>query len=458
MINQIIINGRVQPLTAERYLIGRGDGCDILLPETDMAVSRRHAMIERNAQGEWNLLDISSRNGTLVNNQQVAARYTLQDGDVLRIGTSEIKMVLPRSMPTIFLPLSSLPEVSLTPASQVNGLRGPDTQPVSGLSLVSPMTTPFPPAYSDTATPPFANSSFGNPPAGSSDYAYGASPSASPFASSQSMPELPMSHEVRQPLLSEQAVPPAQSVALAPTYYPPPAQAEAPYQANMSPVAPQYVNPSQYAAPPQYSAAPQYAVEPQQANQPQYTAAPQYASPIEQTNLPQYANPPQGNNVPQVYIDVNAPQVHIAVNASQLYVDTNAQMAGLGLRFCAYLIDGLVAIPLHILASIPFAGLLFAPLVSLYWLSRDAFFGGQSVGKKAMGIRVIRNDGQPFTWGTSVLRNFTAFILFFQLIPLFGFLAVLIMIPVSLLDILIILCTQRRIGDSLANTRVVVSS
>ncbi len=152
MTGQISVDGTPMPLSKERYLIGRGDGCDILLPEADMAVSRRHAMLERNALGEWQLLDISSRNGTLVNNQRVADRYTLQDGDVIRIGGSELNLTLPRNMPTVFMPAPTFPvetsrEASANydlPANSETGSSGdlPGYASVSGNAVKVPISPP----------------------------------------------------------------------------------------------------------------------------------------------------------------------------------------------------------------------------------------------------------------------------------------------------------------------------
>lgn len=128
----------------------------------------------------------------------------------------------------------------------------------------------------------------------------------------------------------------------------------------------------------------------------------------------------------------------------------------LGLRFGGYIIDFLCSLPLLIPALIPFVGILFAPLLGLYWMSRDAFFGGQSLGKKAVGLKVVRLDGKPFDWGTSVQRNIVFVPLLLAAIPFAG--AVLgsgMLGLINIVEVVLVLTTQRRIGDNIAKTVVV---
>jgi two-component system, cell cycle response regulator len=63
-------------------LIGRGDDCDVRIP--DNSVSRRHACIRPDPEGYY-AFDLDSTNGTFVND--VAVEQTkLKDGDTLRVG------------------------------------------------------------------------------------------------------------------------------------------------------------------------------------------------------------------------------------------------------------------------------------------------------------------------------------------------------------------------------------
>jgi pSer/pThr/pTyr-binding forkhead associated (FHA) protein len=70
---------------AQRLTIGRSPASDIPLP-WDQEASRLHAELERIA-GEWTVVDDGrSRNGTFLNEERIAGRRLLEDGDVLRIG------------------------------------------------------------------------------------------------------------------------------------------------------------------------------------------------------------------------------------------------------------------------------------------------------------------------------------------------------------------------------------
>jgi adenylate cyclase len=65
-----------------RVVIGRAKDCDLVLTAPD--VSRRHATIERDADG-WTLHDLTSRHGTFVNRQRVVSRR-LAEGDQITVG------------------------------------------------------------------------------------------------------------------------------------------------------------------------------------------------------------------------------------------------------------------------------------------------------------------------------------------------------------------------------------
>lgn len=128
----------------------------------------------------------------------------------------------------------------------------------------------------------------------------------------------------------------------------------------------------------------------------------------------------------------------------------------LGLRFLSLMIDYLCALPLIVLSFIPFVGIIFAPLTTLYFISRDSFFGGRSLGKKAMGLRVVRLDGKPVVWGTSVQRNISYFSHLIAAIPIIGSIYGTGLIGlVGIVEIVLVLATQLRIGDNISQTVVV---
>lgn len=79
------------PLDRTETFIGRDPKCDIVL--TDDSASRRHARIARNAGGYFELVDLGSKNGILVQDERVD-RMTLMDGDVFLIGETQFSIVV----------------------------------------------------------------------------------------------------------------------------------------------------------------------------------------------------------------------------------------------------------------------------------------------------------------------------------------------------------------------------
>ncbi len=87
-------------------------------------------------------------------------------------------------------------------------------------------------------------------------------------------------------------------------------------------------------------------------------------------------------------------------------------------------------------------------------------FSGQSVGKRIVGLRVVRVlDGSPARWRESALRNLPAGIAtFFAIIPLWGWIIfVLVGIPLALIEVFLMLKLEHetRLGDVMADTRVI---
>ena len=74
------------PFAGDRLLIGRGPHSDIRIGSR--FVSRQHALLIRNADGDW-LLDLKSTNGTVVNSRLVHQRR-LRHGDVIAIGNHRL--------------------------------------------------------------------------------------------------------------------------------------------------------------------------------------------------------------------------------------------------------------------------------------------------------------------------------------------------------------------------------
>jgi pSer/pThr/pTyr-binding forkhead associated (FHA) protein len=77
------------PDTREPISMGRGPSCDVSLP-WDEKVSRVHAQMERIGD-DWTISDDGlSRNGTFVNGDRLTRRRRLFDGDLVRVGSTEM--------------------------------------------------------------------------------------------------------------------------------------------------------------------------------------------------------------------------------------------------------------------------------------------------------------------------------------------------------------------------------
>jgi pSer/pThr/pTyr-binding forkhead associated (FHA) protein len=72
----------------ERFSIGRLAACEVALT-WDSEVSRAHALLEQ-VGGAWTIEDRGSSNGTLVNASRITGPHVLHDGDVLRIGRTQL--------------------------------------------------------------------------------------------------------------------------------------------------------------------------------------------------------------------------------------------------------------------------------------------------------------------------------------------------------------------------------
>jgi len=88
---QIGKTSRTWPLSKEAIVLGRMEGCDVILP--DSGVSRRHAEVRREGD-EWVVIDLGSTNGTEVNGQRVN-RHRLTPGDRLVLGETTLEFRRP---------------------------------------------------------------------------------------------------------------------------------------------------------------------------------------------------------------------------------------------------------------------------------------------------------------------------------------------------------------------------
>src|SRR5215471_15472449 len=72
----------------QSWAIGRGDGCPVLLDSR--SVSRLHALIQHKDAGDFQLVDLGSRNGSFINGRRVSVPVVLNDTDRLVFGDQEL--------------------------------------------------------------------------------------------------------------------------------------------------------------------------------------------------------------------------------------------------------------------------------------------------------------------------------------------------------------------------------
>jgi diguanylate cyclase (GGDEF)-like protein len=90
----IVIHGNEADLGMHRVLdraVTLGRDLEAELPLRDIGISRRHAMVERDALGRYIVSDLGSTNGTRLNGQLLAAPTPLNEGDKVIVGTTVLR-------------------------------------------------------------------------------------------------------------------------------------------------------------------------------------------------------------------------------------------------------------------------------------------------------------------------------------------------------------------------------
>jgi uncharacterized RDD family membrane protein YckC len=75
------------------------------------------------------------------------------------------------------------------------------------------------------------------------------------------------------------------------------------------------------------------------------------------------------------------------------------EFAGWGARFAAFLLDSII----ELLLIITLVGWIIYPALAM---ARSGDKNGQTLGKQALGIQVVREDGREWSFGTALLREF----------------------------------------------------
>jgi hypothetical protein len=89
--------GNRYPLT-HGLTFGRSRDCDIVLDSPK--ASRAHARIELNTENDWQLVDLGSTNGTILNGKMANKPTALQNGDQMKIGDYSLQVHLKRTRTT----------------------------------------------------------------------------------------------------------------------------------------------------------------------------------------------------------------------------------------------------------------------------------------------------------------------------------------------------------------------
>jgi predicted component of type VI protein secretion system len=81
--------GRTISIKRNKLLIGRAEECDVRPLSEE--VSRRHCAVIVGPADVW-IEDLGSRNGTFVNGVRIEAKTKLADGDMIRVGSLEVRV------------------------------------------------------------------------------------------------------------------------------------------------------------------------------------------------------------------------------------------------------------------------------------------------------------------------------------------------------------------------------
>jgi DNA-binding winged helix-turn-helix (wHTH) protein len=87
----LVWNERAIVLAEGDNIVGRDPQCDVWLDAS--GVSRRHARIQVTSSSDAAVVeDLGSKNGTLLRNEPIAGEVRLTDGDVIQIGSVDLKL------------------------------------------------------------------------------------------------------------------------------------------------------------------------------------------------------------------------------------------------------------------------------------------------------------------------------------------------------------------------------
>jgi pSer/pThr/pTyr-binding forkhead associated (FHA) protein len=79
------------PVRRGEYILGRSPYCSIVV--SNALASRQHCAVRLSASG-LTIVDLGSRNGTNVNGERLREERTLKPGDIIRVGSDGIEVIL----------------------------------------------------------------------------------------------------------------------------------------------------------------------------------------------------------------------------------------------------------------------------------------------------------------------------------------------------------------------------
>ena len=395
-------------------VIGRDPSAGIVL--SDSETSRRHVTVL--VQDDRVMVeDLGSTNGSFLNGQRIEAAHGMVEGDKLRIGRSVMELKVAEA--------GAAPAADDAPDLQATAMRSVPTGPPEPTEELPSTLDPPPPSAPPPPAPAPAPAASAPPPP-----APPAPPPAPPPAAPPGGPG-PQSPGPQAPFGGGPPSPPPSPGGLPPVGGPPsPPPSPGGFPPVGGPQAPPPGAPGGGFGPPPGGPPAYGGLQPQT-----FGGGP----------IPQHALASWGSRLAAVIIDGLILMVPFAI----LYFGIFAAI-GIG----ASADDGSGAGIGAAIAAIFFSMLAFlavALVYAPYFMKRPGERNGQTLGKQAMNIRVVKTDGQPITFGFAAVREVAVKIFLVGIVNSFTFgLA-------SLLDGLWPLWDDqnRALHDMVVNTRVI---
>lgn len=146
MSEQYLVKGDNRIPLTQNIVIGRSDECDLQVAEGHP--SRRHAQITIEDDGVW-LEDLSSANGTFVNDHQITEKVLLQNGDHISFDIDRFIFEAEDTVADDATVIRRLPESDATVVRRIEPAEAAADEP----AVVAEPPTPKPPAATSTSEP-----------------------------------------------------------------------------------------------------------------------------------------------------------------------------------------------------------------------------------------------------------------------------------------------------------------